>query len=106
MVAVLCRAEAKKLYASKAAFDQLGVKLVTVVHEMPKLELEVTLQNRLSISNWQLVLPNRTKLLLLDIHRVALTAQQHQAQHLHVAPACMLLHDRHSRQHIGVGKST
>lgn len=43
MVAVLCRAEAKKLYASKAAFDQLGVKLVAVVHEMPKLELEVIL---------------------------------------------------------------
>ncbi|DBB14515.1 TPA: hypothetical protein ACH3X3_004795 [Trebouxia sp. C0006] len=37
---ILCRAEAKKLYASKPAFDELGIRLVTVVHQMPKLELE------------------------------------------------------------------
>ena len=41
-VAVLCRAEAKKLYASKAAFDELGVRMVVVVHQMPARELEVT----------------------------------------------------------------
>ncbi|DBA92526.1 TPA: hypothetical protein ACH3X1_002757 [Trebouxia sp. C0004] len=37
---ILCRAEAKKLYASKPAFDELGIRLITVVHQMPKLELE------------------------------------------------------------------
>jgi len=42
ITAVLCRAEAKKLYASKPAFDELGIRLVTVVHQMPKLELEVS----------------------------------------------------------------
>ncbi len=42
ITAVLCRAEAKKLYASKPAFDELGIRLVTVVHQMPKLELEAS----------------------------------------------------------------
>ncbi len=41
LIAVLCRAEAKKLYASKPAFDELGVRLVVAVHQMPKPELEV-----------------------------------------------------------------
>lgn len=54
--AVLCRAEAKKLYASKPAFDELGIRLVTVVHQMPKLELEVILKGQYWIGG--LVLAN------------------------------------------------
>ena len=39
--AVLCRAEAKKLWADKAAFDNLGMRMVCVVHQMPVTEYEV-----------------------------------------------------------------
>jgi len=56
ITAVLCRAEAKKLYASKPAFDELGIRLVTVVHQMPKLELEVILKGQYWIGG--LVLAN------------------------------------------------
>lgn len=41
VAAVLCRAQAKKLWADKAAFDKLGVRLVCVVHQMPVTEYEV-----------------------------------------------------------------
>ncbi len=41
LIAVLCHVEAEKLYASKAAFDELGVRLVVAVHQMPKPKLEV-----------------------------------------------------------------
>lgn len=41
VAAVLCRAQAKKLWADKAAFDKLGIRLVCVVHQMPVTEYEV-----------------------------------------------------------------
>lgn len=41
VAAVLCRAQAKKLWADKAAFDKLGIRLVCVVHQMPVAEYEV-----------------------------------------------------------------
>lgn len=41
IAAVLCRAQAKKLWADKAAFDKLGIRLVCVVHQMPVAEYEV-----------------------------------------------------------------
>ena len=41
VAAVLCRAQAKKLWADKAAFDKLGIRLVCIVHQMPLAEYEV-----------------------------------------------------------------